>query len=57
MTKKDVTIYPVEGRYITGVAAVETTTDADTAAKLVETGAFTTKPPKKPAEPAETPEE
>lgn len=49
-----VTVYPAVGRFLMGIPHVETTTDADTAAYLVETEAFTYDPPTTaPAEPEE----
>lgn len=51
-----VTVYPAVGRFLMGIPHVETTTDAETAAYLVETEAFTYDPPTTPATPVE-PEE
>lgn len=53
---EQVTVYPAVGRFLHGIPHVETTTDAETAAYLVETEAFTYDPPIQPAAPAE-PEE
>lgn len=56
-TAKPVTVYPVAGFYITGVPAVETTTDAATAEALVTTGAFSyaAPPPEPPPAAADNP--
>lgn len=54
---KQVTVYPVAGFYITGVPAVETTTDAATAEALVATGAFSyaAPPPEPPPDATDDP--
>jgi hypothetical protein len=56
-TAKTVTVYPVAGLYITGVPAVETTTEADVAEALVSTGAFSyaAPPPEPPPDAADNP--
>lgn len=52
----DVTVYPVEGRFLVGVPATETSCDPGEAEILVATGAFTYQPPE-PQEPEPEPEE
>lgn len=50
---KRVTVHPVEGRWLPGVPAAEADVDPEEAARLVESGAFTTEPPapEPPADP------
>lgn len=49
----DVHVYPVPGRWLPGVPAVEQDVQEDEAAALVATGAFTLDPPEEPAPPAD----
>jgi hypothetical protein len=49
-------VYPVAGRYLAGVATVPTRTNAETAARQVATGAFTSdEPEREPDQPVVEP--